>query len=102
MLLVLHLEMPSPRRTKILSGFLRATLAPFGVKYGDRIWRHLGANFGDFGAELKAIYGIILDHVASASSKMTQRYTSETSPGHEGETEWNQKLPQNTKTPPKR
>ena len=51
-------------RTKILSGFLQAMLAPFGVKlrlpYGPvgACWCHLGANFGDFGAVLKAIWDL--------------------------------------------
>ena len=56
MLLVLML---SPSRTKILSGFLRAMFAPFGVKYKATLWLrwcHLGANFGNVGAVSRSIW----------------------------------------------
>ena len=61
MLLVLQPEMLSPSRTNILSGFLRAMLAPFGVEvrlsYG-----HVGAILGPISATLglcSRLYGII-------------------------------------------
>ena len=64
MLLVLHSEMlsPQPSRTKILSGFLRAMFAHCLLHLGSSkatlwlCWRHLGANFGDFGAVWKAAW----------------------------------------------
>ena len=40
-------------------------------------WCHLGANFGDFGAVLKAIWNHF-GLVAKALSKTTQRYNSKT------------------------
>ena len=68
MLLVLHLEILPPSRPKILSGFLRAMLAPFWgqvrLPYG-----HVGAILGLTSAILGLscrLYGIILDDVASA------------------------------------
>ena len=67
MLLVLHPEMLSPQQDQdfkwvsasyvdFILGSSKATLWPR--------WCRLGANFGDFGAVL--LYGVILDHVASA------------------------------------
>ena len=105
-LLLLQPEMLSPSRTKILSGFLQAMLAPFGVK--------VRLSYGSVGAILGPIlvilglcgrlYGIILDHVTSAYSKTTPNYTSETlSPGAlEAQQNKCKKNNQKPKSPPKR
>ena len=104
MLLVLHPKMLPPQEGQDF-GFLRAMLAPFGVKYKATLWLrwcHLGDNFGDFGAVLKAIW----DHfqpccfgIVKNNPKIHLR--NALPPGPEGETESNQKPSQNIKTPPK-
>ena len=69
MLLVLHPEMLSPQQEQ---DFKWVSASYVGSIWGSSKailwprWCHLGANFGDFGAGLKAIYGIIWDDVASA------------------------------------
>ena len=74
-LLLLQPDMLSPSRNKMLSGFLQAMLAPFGVKVrlSYASWGHVRRFWG----QLRRFWGCV-DHVTSAYSKATPNYTSKT------------------------
>ena len=84
----------SPRRTKILSGFLRAMLAPLGgsstaiLRLCWHCWRHFGINFGHLGAHDDAMWAQFGGYNSSIAKKHPKLYFQNALPhGPRGVTE---------------
>ena len=88
MLFVLHPEMLSPQQDQDFKWVSASDVGSWGSSTAILWphWRHLGANFGDVGAVLKAIW----DHFGRSADAPPLALKA------------SQKLSQNTKTPPKR